>query len=283
MPYLLSIAFDQFLRRITISGDLRSIATTRRDRIAELLEGNMETLDIFPTGSLVRGTGLKGSSDVDVIALLHYTRHVKGKTPTQVLESVRDALSDYDARIVKRNGQAVTLYFKTWPNVDLVPAKRVKLDNGGREIQIADSNSDTWIPTNPTGHDAKVKKIPLRRRQLIRMAKCWNVAHSSYMQSFHIELAALKTAYATDDESWAEDDWTYSLVEFFEAAEELTDLTGQLCFEYETDDWEELRTRLRRAKALANEAWAAVRNSDYAKAMEKLRVLFGDRFPAYSD
>jgi len=283
MPYLLSTAFDVFLRNITVGGDLRSTAVARRDKIAELLEGKMDTLDIFPTGSLVRGTGLKGSSDVDVIVLLHYGKHIKGKTPTQVLKSVRDALSDYNARIVKKNGQAVTLYFKTWPNVDIVPAKRVDLANGGHEIHIADSNTETWILTNPSAHDAKIKKIPLRRRQLIRMAKCWNAAHSSYMESFHIELAALNAAYATDGERWAEDDWTYSLVELFNAAEELTSPTGQLWFEYTTDDWLELRDRLSRAKKLADDAWASARDRDYATGMQKLRVLFGDRFPAYGD
>jgi hypothetical protein len=283
MPRLLSTAFDQFLRRITIGGDLKSIATTRRDKIAELLEDKMDALDIFPTGSLVRGTGLKGSSDVDVIVILHYTKHIKGKTCTQVLESVRDALGDYNARIVKKNGQAVTLYFKSWPNVDIVPAQRVRLDDGGREIRIADSNTNTWVPTNPSGHDARIKKIPLRRRQLIRMAKSWNVAHSAYMQSFHIELAALKTAYATDDDPWAEDDWAYSLVEFFEAAEEVTKRGGQLWFDYDPDDIEQLRSRLRRASTLANEAWAAVRDGQNAKAMGKLRVLFGDRFPEYGE
>ena len=284
MPYLLSTAFDQFIERITIGGDLRATAKARRDKIAELLEGTIETLDIFPTGSLVRGTGLKGSSDIDMIAVLHFSKHIKGKTCIELLEDIRDVVSAYNAQIVRKNGQAVTLYFRTWPNVDLVPAKRVNLHDGGHEIQIPDANTNEWIVTNPGAHDAAIKELPLRTRQLIRMAKCWNVAHSSYMRSFHIELAALETGYTIiDGDYWAEDDWPYSLVEYFEKALEITPTTRKICFEYDMDDWLELQSRLRRAKDLAYEAWRAACNDDNATAMAKLRVLFGDRFPAYGD
>ena len=34
---------------------------------------------------------------------------------------------------------------------------------------------------------------------------------------------------------------------------------------------------------LADDAWVLARDRDYASAMQKLRVLFGDRFPAYGD
>lgn len=280
MPYLMDTAFDQFLERITIGGDLRSLATTRRNNIVDLLEGQMETLDVFPTGSLVRGTGLKGSSDVDIVAVLHYSKHIKDKTCTQLLESVQQVLSEYDARIVKKNGQAVTLYFKTWPNVDLVPAKRVTNDSKS-VLYIPDANTGEWIRTNPALHDATMSKLPLRRRQLVRMIKCWNAAHSGYVLSFHIEQIALECHFTTDSSDWAEDDWPYAVLEFFEKADDYTSATGQNWFQYTTDDWLELRPRVERAKGLALEAWSAAYNGDNEKAMGRLRLIFGDRFPAY--
>lgn len=110
-----------------------------------------------------------------------------------------------------------------------------------------------------------------------------DVAHSSYMRSFHIELAAFETGYAIDGDDWAEDDWPYSLAECFKEAPEIASDTGQIWFEYGTDEWLELRQRLQRAKDLADDAWKAARNDNNAAAMAKLRILLGDRFRSYGD
>lgn len=275
MPYLMSTSLDRFLEKITIPGDHRTTATQRRDRISELLKDHFDILDIFPTGSAVRGTGLKGKSDVDVMVVLHYGKHVKDKTPKQLLQSVQDVLSEYDARIVKKNGQAVTLYFKTWPNVDIVPAKR--MDSG--ELQIPDANTGRWISTDPAAHDRAMAALSNRGRQLVRMVKHWNDAHSGYLLSFHIEKIALQTSIV--EAAWAEDDWPWTLKAFFEKAIELTEPTAVISDSYDVDDWSELRSRLVRAKELSFDAWQAVRDNDVEEAVDRCRVLFGSDFPSY--
>jgi len=278
MPYLVSTSFSKLLESITIVGDATKTANVRRDRIVELLDQKLTILNSFATGSLVRGTGLKNRSDVDVMLVLHYGKHLKNKTPRAALEAVQDALSGYDAQIVKKNGQAVTLYFKTWPNVDIVPAKRVTVGEGF-SLHIPDSNTGSWIETDPASHDIAMSVASARKKQLIRAMKCWNEAHSSYFRSFHIEKVAL--ACWVDENDAEEGAWPGQVKHFLERAIELTEPTAELSTEYEVGEWSELRSRLRRGQELAEAAWHACFRNDYATAIEKCRIIFGDKFPAY--
>ena len=120
MAYTTDAAFDAFYEQINLSGDHRQTANARKDRIVGLLKNDFEILDAFSTGSIPKFTALKNRADLDVMVVLHYGKHVKDKTPTQLLESVRKPLSQYRTN-VRKNGQAVTLHYDTWPNVDIVP------------------------------------------------------------------------------------------------------------------------------------------------------------------
>lgn len=280
MAYLVSTSFDNFIKKISIDTDARRVADARKSAISDLLKDSLTILDIFETGSLVRGTGLKAISDADVVVVLHYGRHLEHKTPLQALNVVRDALSNYNAQIVKKNGQAVTLYFKSWPNVDIVPAKRV--DAGlSYELQIPDSNTGVWISTNPRLHDGAMANVSNRRLQLVRMIKCWNRAHSSYFESFHIEQVVLKMPSVTEL-VWTESSWPWLIFQFFDTAIELTGPSEPMSVPYELEDWKELRSRLGRARDLARDGWYAIQHkSDPREAIDRFSVLFGSDFPAY--
>lgn len=281
MPYLVSTSFDKFIENITVGGDPKKTATARRDSIMDLLKEKLEILDAFPTGSLVRNTALKNSSDVDVVIVLHYGKHIENKTPKQLLESVQSALGDYNAKIVKKNGQAVTLYFKTWPNVDIVPAKRV---TSGQNyiLKIPDANTGRWITIDPKSHDVKIANLPLRGRRLVRMIKCWNKSHSSYLLSYHIERILLSANPTHDGDKWTEDDWPWALSRYFEQAVKMTEPSTVISTEYGLEDWKQLRDRLKRAHEISHEAWSAIYTDKNAeKSIGRLRVLFGDKFPAY--
>jgi hypothetical protein len=279
MPYLVSTAFDEFIERITIKEDALELAETRRVAISELLAESFHVLDAFTTGSIARRTGLKGVSDVDAMTVLHFGKHIEGKSPRAVLASVQEALSEYDARIVKKNGQAVTLYFKTWPNVDIVPAKRVTVGTG-YALYIPDTNTGEWIRTSPRAHDAAMAAAPLSARQLARMVKCWNRAHSEYLHSYDIQRIVLETY--VDGADASESSWPWMVFSFFEKALEMTEPSTSISDEYELDEWRELRERLRRAKQTASDAWYAIYSKgDHEASIERCRVLFGDRFPSY--
>lgn len=279
MPYLVSTSFDRLLESITVLTTQRNMAEARRVAVSALLAKSFDVVDAFSTGSIPRHTGLKGISDIDAIAVLHFGKHIDGRSPRQLLESVRDALADYDARIVRKNGQAVTLYFKTWPNVDIVPAKLVTLNGVGRALYIADANRGEWIFTDPRADDNAMLAASVKTRQLVRIVKCWNRAHSQYMQSFDIQRTAL--AIWINEVDSTEASWPWIVNSFFDKAVELTEPTTTMSMGYELHDWVELRARLKRGKELALDAWHCAHHKDFEGCIARCRMLFGDSFPAY--
>jgi hypothetical protein len=283
MPYTVPVSFDRFLENISLTGDHAQTAATRPDRIVELLRDTFTIVEAFPTGSLVRGTALKARADVDVMVALHYANHIEGKSPRRVLEDVREHLSEYNAKLVKKNGQAVTLYFQSWPNVDIVPAARVANNGLVSHYEIPDANRQVWIKTNPRKHDAAMRELSTGDRERIRMIKTWNDAHSGYLQSFHVEVLALKVSRVTGD-------WPWDVFQFFSDAKPL--LGGPLLHPTTSDqvddyltgsDRREVLERVERAIELARDAWWQVHppNDNHAEAIRLYRILFGDRFPAY--
>src|SRR5262245_22478012 len=119
MAYTVEYSFSQFHDAINLGGDYRETANTRRDDIVAKLSKTFAIVEAFATGSIPKFTALKGAADLDVMVVLHFTKHVSGKNPTEVLESVRKAVSEWRTG-ARKNGQAVTLYYTTWPNVDIV-------------------------------------------------------------------------------------------------------------------------------------------------------------------
>ena len=129
MALTVTSAFDTFLANISLTGDHAETAKARTEKIIELLGGKMTIVEAFPTRSIIRGTALKGVADVDVICALHYGKHIKNKTPQQVLESEpAKHCQNTMHRSLKRMGN-VTLYFKSWPNVGIVSACQVANNN----------------------------------------------------------------------------------------------------------------------------------------------------------
>jgi len=207
MPYTVEASFDAFYESINLGGDHRETANTRRDDIVSTLGKTFSIVEAFSSGSIPKYTALKNHADLDLIVALHYGKHVEGKTPTQVLQSVRDALAEWRTG-ARKNGQAVTFYYKTWPNVDIVPVSRVVNDDGTvSHYNVPDSNADSWIASRPKSHAADIENkssdCGYNFRRIIKMIKHWNKIHSDYLQSYHIEVLALKVFNSNlDDTPW---------------------------------------------------------------------------------
>jgi hypothetical protein len=283
MAYTIPTAFEQVIRKISLTGDHKVIAGNRSTRIVELLREKLHILEAFPTGSILRGTALAGAADVDVFLVLHYGKHIKDKSPRAVLQQVQDALSDYNSGMVKKNGQAVTLYFKTWPNVDIVPAARVvDAQQNVTQYEIPDMVRGRWIVTTPRRHDAAMGAVSERKRQLVRMVKTWNLAHSDLMQSYHIEVIALSVGEITGE-------WPFEVYWYFKSAVELIDAPlyhpngapGRVDEYLNTQDRAEVKERLIRARDWALWGNDASTKGDHATATRFFRLIFGDDFPAY--
>lgn len=86
MPISVAAAFTQFYENINLDGDYRAMANTRRDDIIKKLSKDFEIIESFSTGSIPKYTALKGSADLDVMVALHFTKHIKDRAPTQVLQ-----------------------------------------------------------------------------------------------------------------------------------------------------------------------------------------------------
>ena len=286
MSYTVAVSFDKFRENIELSGDHRETATARKDRIASLLKNSFETLEVFPTGSIPRFTAVRGHADLDVMVVLHYGKHIKGKTPSGVLQEVRDALGEYRTN-VRKNGQAVTLFYNTWPNVDIVPVSRSVNDQGlVTHYNVPNSNTESWIESKPHTHSKamtqKNEECGQDFKRIVKMIKWWNRQHSSLLQSFHIEVMALKIF------AGKLSDYPWNIFKYFDEAAKLAgsplwhgDATVDSYLTF--NDRLEVVKRLETARDKAREAWYLTygENNNHEKAIETWRQAFGSEFPAY--
>ena len=286
MAYTVEAAFNTLYEAINLSGDHRETANKRRDRIVDLLKNDFTILEAFGAGSIPKYTALRGYADLDVIVALHYGKHVKGKLPSVVLQNVRDALSAYRTG-VRSNGQAVTLYYDTWPNVDIVPVSRVTDSNDKvTHYEVPNSKTETWISSKPKEHAALIEEASTNYgqnfRRIIKMVKEWNRVHSDYLTGYHIEALAMK-AFGSNL-----DDLPWQILMFFDNAQKLVKarLWHQVSY---VDDYLSVSARAEAVKRLETaytkslSAWYATHdaNKDHAAAIGLWKQIFGDRFPAY--
>lgn len=286
VPYTVAYAFEQFHDAINLSGDHRESANTRRDDVVATLRKSFDVLEAFSTGSIPKFTALKKYADLDVIVALHFAKHIQGKTPTQVLQTLRNALSEYKTG-ARRNGQAVTLHYKTWPSVDIVPVSRaVGADGQITHYNVPDSNTDTWIPSKPktlaATIETKSSDCGPNFRRIIKMIKHWSRGHSDYLQSYHIEVLAINSLTGElNDLSW-------EVFDFFQRARKLLEspLWHDLGYADSYLNWTDRQEVLKRfdtAIGLARSAWHKTygTNGDHKGAIELWRQIFGDDFPSY--
>lgn len=285
MAYTVQTAFTEYFNAINLSGDYRVVANERRDHLIELLGNKFDVIDSFPSGSIPKFTALHGDADLDIMLVLHFGKHVKGKTPTQILQSVRDAIA-YKTT-VRKNGQAVTLHYSTWPSVDIVPMYFVHDEKGQlMHYKVPDSQTEDWINSNPKVHakaiQDKASECGENFRKIIKMIKHWNMCHSGYLQSYHIEVLAQRVF------SGALGDITWHIHKFFEDSIPLLSTTlwdglGYADAYLSQADRQEVLKRFETARSLSQMAWYHTygTNNDHTTAIITWRRIFGDKFPNY--
>ncbi len=279
-------AFQKFYNTITLTGDQRDQCNMRKDDIVEKLKKDFHILDAFATGSIPKFTALRSpNADVDVMVVLHFGKHIEGKKPSEVLQSVRDSLAEWRTN-VRKNGQAVTLYYKTWPSVDIVPVSvTYNTDGTVCHYNVPDLNTETWIKSRPRTHATaiadRVSKYGPEFRRIIKMIKWWNLQHSGFLQSYHIEVLALNILTGSFS------DYPWNIYQFFKDAHAL--VQSELWYEDSfvdtyLDYWDRQKAlkRLETARDKALLAWHATYRSypDHSEAMRLWKHIFGDEFPA---
>ncbi len=288
MPYTVPVSFDKFRENIELTGNHRDIANKRKDDIISSLENDFTIIEAFTSGSIPRYTAVKGYADLDVIVVLHYGKHIENKKPSQILQNVRDTLAGYKTN-VRKNGQAVTLHYKTWPNVDIVPVSRTTNNDGSvNYYSVPDMNNETWIQSRPRKHSTamsdKNKVCGEFFKRIVKMIKWWNHQHSSFLQSFHIEVIALKIF------SGKLSDYPWNIFQYFDKAMELVKLSfwheGDYIDNYlDYNKRNEAVKRLETARDKARDAWYYTYgdSNDHEKAINLWRQIFGNKFPVYGN
>jgi hypothetical protein len=284
VAWTIDTAFDQFHVTISLLGDHRAAANTRKDWLLGQLRPRLQVVDAFAFGSITKQTALSGHADVDILVQLHYGAHIKDRKPSAVLLTLKTALGP-GAGEVRRNGQAVTVRFKSWPNIDVVPACGIR-DSDGKTVsyEIPDMRREVWLDTDPKAHARRITAAASVRgpnfRRVIKMMKDWNRRQPKRLQSYHVEVIAIDTSSDWDDLGW-------SLLQFCRTARaqlgfhwyDGSDVTGYI-------DWATrpvLDSQLAQAESLALTGWLATYNgrSDHQTAITTFKRMFGLRFPSY--
>lgn len=285
MAFTVEASFEEFYGRINLTGDQRAVAIARRDDVVQTLTAKgFDVLAAVAMGSVPRFTALSRKADVDVLVVLHHGKHAYEQSPLQFMDAVRSALAEYRTN-VRKNGQAITLYYERGPNVDIVPAVRVvDTDKNFLWYEIPDLGSGTWIPTDPSLHakavDDKSAECGPMFRKIIKFAKHWNSTHGDLLSGYHVEVLALRTAFGRfQDISW-------EMYQFFKQAQPLlaTPLwhgLSQVDNYLKDEDRSAALARWERAADVASEAWYAGHLGNNRRAIEIWRRIFGGDFPAY--
>jgi hypothetical protein len=288
MAYTVPWAFDQFFGDINLPGDHRETASSRRDRIVSILKDDFSILDGFAIGSIPKFTAIKGYADLDIMIVLHYGKHIKDNLPSKVLSDVRKSLAKYRTDL-RRNGQAVTLYYETWPNVDVVPVSRhVDTNDNLTHYSVPDMHKETWISSLPSRHAQNMtdrnSSYGPEFKKIVKMIKWWNKQHSDLMEAYHIEMLALRALQGKFTS------YPWEVFSFFDKAVELSASLLWYDLSY-ADNYligrptqrENILVRLKTARDKARSAWYATHgmNDDDEKAIGIWRQIFGDKFPSY--
>jgi len=288
MAYTVTAAFQTFFNRINVSSDHRDTANTRRDRLVSLLQNEFDIRESFATGSLPRFTAIRGHTDLDITVALHYSKHIKGRKPSQVLQSVRNSLANYRTDL-RRNGQAVTLHYETWPNVDIVPVSRFVNASGLiTHYNVPNMHTETWIKSRPNTHSKNIRKrvaiVGAEFRHVVKMLKWWNKQHSDLLNSYHIEVIALHSVFAKFDS------YPWDMFYLFNRAYDLVQNRlwhdvgyADAYLHSNSNRRSEILKRLSTARSLARTAWYETHGarSNHAEAIRIWRKIFGEKFPPY--
>lgn len=120
---------------------------------------------------------------------------------------------------------------------------------------------------------------------MVKMLKEWNRVHGAPLQSFHLEVLALKALNTSGFDE--DDDHTWPLFQFFEDATPLVReylwYDGGWADDYlDLGDRDDLVRIFEQTTELAARAWSYTYDNDEdEQAIEVWKKVFGSRFPAY--
>lgn len=289
MALTTAAAFNQFKEKLLLTDPQKELVKGRRTTTAGYLDESFPATSDLPLrttkviGSAGRGTIIRPLDDIDVLAVFENKDHIYERLykndAQRFLYRIRDALNEYKVEVVGARGQAVRLFYKQAPHVDIAPV--FKWSSGGYALP---NGTGGWLTTDPDIHDQWINQrhgeLDNRLKPMIRMVKRWNNIHSKYLKGFHIEvvLATVFTSIGGDarDACARFFEWGQNHLNVPDPAGHSGDLSTYLSQAARAN----VLSSMRSAQDRATKANAAEAVGNHQEAIRLWRIIFGDEFPS---
>lgn len=138
---------------------------------------------IVLSGSLVKGTAIEGTSDLDIVLIFKADAFI---TIDEMYKDVINLLKQSFGKVREQNVSiGITIEKK---EIDIVPAKRQKAL--GNLLSLRSNATKSYIETNIIKHIEIVEKSP--HKEVIRAFKIWNNQNKFGLNSFLIEMMVIQ-------------------------------------------------------------------------------------------
>lgn len=283
-------AFDEFKAKLVLTDTQKDTVKSRQTNTTGYLEDAFPSSSDLPLrttylmGSAGRETIIRPLDDVDVLAIFTNKDDIFDRLyrndSQKFLYRVRDALNAYKVEVVGARGQAVRLFYKAAPHVDIAPVFQ-----WSGEGYALPNGSGGWLTTDPYAHDDWItqrhKDLNYRLKPMVRMLKRWNNVHSKYLKGFHLEVvtATVFSSLGGDSRDACEKffQWAQNGLYVLDPAGHGGDLSAYLTLA----DRAAVLTNLESARTRAAKANVAEGSGDHEEAIRLWRIIFGDEFPSY--
>ncbi|WP_149341324.1 nucleotidyltransferase [Neorhizobium sp. P12A] len=248
-----------------------------------------DTPPVFFVGSWGKGTQLRPSADIDIMANFDWSVYQRfeqraNNKQSQLLQEIRESLAGpYPQTEIRADGQVVVIGFNTI-TVELVPVFRYP---NGQFLMPDSNNGGRWKIVDPFAQIALVERVDAKAngnlRALTKMVKLWNREKRTSLKSFVLELLVAEFmdgyVWATRDYFW----YDYFVRDFFQflRAKSGTYLTipGTGEAYYVGTDW---ATRVDTAIENALRACYWEYHDYDVTAGQEWQKIFGPRIPIYT-
>jgi hypothetical protein len=288
MAFTTAAAFTEFGAKLRLTDAQKETVAQRRQRVDNILRqafpasSNMPVLTTRVIGSARRNTIIRPLDDIDVLAVFDDSNVWSSyrNDSRRLLYRVRDALTEYQIEVVGARGQAVRLFYKQAPHVDIATVFAI----ADRNDYVLPRGNGDWLVTDPDGVDAfldrRQRELGNNLRPLVRLLKRWNNVHSRRLRSFHLEMIA-QAAFRT-----LGSDMRAASMRFFEWAPRHLNvadptngesLGSRVTYQQRTSILTSFESALQRAMK-ANQFELAGNHKD---AIYQWQQVFGAEFPSY--
>jgi hypothetical protein len=201
-------AFRKFKGRLELNDREQADAGRRHSQVRAFIRSEFDIQNDFLTGSYRRWTKTKPLKDIDIFFVLGSGEaDYREKHPSAVIDAFYKALvKKYGEGALKKQARSVNIDFGVRPDADdktdfkVLSIDAVPAFAKGDDYEIPDTDTGSWIETNPKLHAEKAtaahQAYSSEWKGLVRMAKYWNnnARHGErpVKPSFLIEVMALE-------------------------------------------------------------------------------------------